>query len=88
MTINDLPVINATLNGSSAVLLLIAHNRIKRGQIKRFGDDHAFARTSRPVCVASQNRKVDLSDLDLRQRDRGYHLFSGLSDLSNGIITR
>jgi len=33
LSINDLPVLNATLNGLSAVLLLIAHNRIKHGKV-------------------------------------------------------
>lgn len=32
MTIADLPILNATLNGTSAVLLLIAHNRIKHNR--------------------------------------------------------
>ena len=35
MTIHDLPAINATLNGTCAVLLLLARNRIKHKQIKQ-----------------------------------------------------
>ena len=35
MSIHDLPALNATLNGLSAVLLLVAHNRIKHGDRKR-----------------------------------------------------
>ncbi|MDP4198464.1 MAG: DUF420 domain-containing protein [Bacteroidota bacterium] len=35
MTISDLPALNATLNGTSAVLLLVAHNRIKHGAIQQ-----------------------------------------------------
>ncbi len=31
MSIHDLPLLNATLNGTSAILLLIARNRIKHG---------------------------------------------------------
>src|ERR1051325_6589462 len=33
MSISDLPALNATLNGTSAILLMIAHNRIKQGKI-------------------------------------------------------
>ncbi len=35
MTVSDLPAINAGLNGASAVLLLIARNRIKHKEIKQ-----------------------------------------------------
>lgn len=35
MTIGDLPALNATLNGLSAILLVTAHNRIKHGHVQQ-----------------------------------------------------
>jgi uncharacterized membrane protein YozB (DUF420 family) len=35
LSIHDLPALNATLNGTSAALLLIAHNRIKHGAVSQ-----------------------------------------------------
>ena len=35
MSISDLPAVNATLNGTCAILLLIAHNRIKHKAIRQ-----------------------------------------------------
>lgn len=35
MTLSDLPALNATLNGSAAILLLIGYRFIRRGEIQR-----------------------------------------------------
>ncbi len=35
MTLSDLPALNATLNGSAAILLLIGYRFIRRGEIRR-----------------------------------------------------
>jgi len=34
MTVYDLPIVNAALNGTCAILLLIARNKIKKGEVQ------------------------------------------------------
>ena len=49
MTVNDLPAVNATLNGISAVLLVVGYTLIRQRRIEQHRCDVSAIRIEEPV---------------------------------------